>query len=236
MSNDPTLSPSLAAELADLKRRLDNLERSPKVPFSSTRGGVFSFLDEDGNLRFALGNETGLDGSINGITTVYGAFGHGDGNAIAFALREGDRGLTYPIFPVPLHDVVSKVVTSGSFVGLWECNVDFPALEVLNIRGAVQSDVGTTGELRIVDSFSGINTNVLTIPSNTNSAYSFEWIHPASVGLYDDRPRLGGLALAVHARRTGGAGNLTVFQPSTAELTSIFLVPSATSTGHPQLA
>jgi hypothetical protein len=56
VSADPTPPPNLAAELQELRQRLDNLERLPEPPSSSAKGGRFVFLNEGGKVRWAFGN------------------------------------------------------------------------------------------------------------------------------------------------------------------------------------
>jgi hypothetical protein len=157
MASDPQLPASLAAEIADLKRRLDNLERSPKLPNSSTRGGKFAFLDAGGGPRWSMGNvELAADGSIS-EQSAYGVFGYGDEGALAFILKQGARGLAYPHINVPFYKTTGDAVTSGSFVSLWETTIDHPAHEVLWMELAVITDAGTTGEVRLREGFSGGN-------------------------------------------------------------------------------
>lgn len=61
---DPALPASLAAELAELRRRLDAVERSPRLPNSSIRGGALTILNEDGtDVVVKVGDFTGPDGA-----------------------------------------------------------------------------------------------------------------------------------------------------------------------------
>ena len=230
---DPTLPPSLAAEIADLRRRLNNLERSQRLPFSSTRGGAFLFFDDSGNRRKAMGN-VNLDGSIGGITTAYGEFEYGDGGAIALAVREGDRGIMYPEMEIPHHTPTSINVTSGSFLTLWESYQHFPAYEVVFVEMAVITDAGTSGEVRLFENGNNQATSVASVGAAFNGTVQFEWLHPAHTGLYDPRAQPStNLLLAVQARRTGGAGNVIVFPPRHMRMTSKFIHPDAATDGHP---
>lgn len=234
--SDPTLSPSLAAELADLKRRIANLERSPSIPFSSTRGGAFQFLDNNGKVRRAQGN-VNLDGTISGITTAYGDFLYGDDGQVITAARAGERGIVYPDMQMSFHEPIQKNVSSGSFVGLWEAYTDFPEHEVLYVEFACSCNVGTTGEIRLFENKRNIATSVASIPSGFNGTVSFEWIHPATVGMYDHVDSLAenNLNVVVEARRTSGAGTLNPFPPRNQRLTSKFLHPNAATNGNPTL-
>jgi hypothetical protein len=234
--SDPTLPPSLAAEIADLQRRLNNLERSQRLPFSSTRGGAFVFLDSNLNHRLDMGS-VAVDGSIgNGDTTPYGVFIRGDGGGFVVGTRAGDRGLIAPNIPMNMHDPFSKVVTSGTFVSLYESICFFPAHQVVHVQAAVIVDAGTVGEVKLVEGFTSTATSVLNLPAGTNSRLDFEWLHPASVGLYDSQAvTTTALWVQMHVRRVSGAGNVTVYYPDPSELTSKFLHPNAATNGHPTL-
>jgi hypothetical protein len=231
---DPTLPPSIAAEIADLKRRIANLERSPRLPFSSTRGGAFVFQDNSGKVRRAQGG-VNFDGTIGGVTTAYGDFQYGDGGTVISAAREGDRGIVYPDMQMSFHEPIQKAVTSASFVTLWEAYTDFPEHEVLYVEFAVQSDSGTTGEIRLFENKRNIASSVASIPAAYNGAVSFEWVHPATVGLYDQSDPLAqnNLNVAIQVRRVSGAGNVSPFAPRNQRLTSKFLHPNANTNGNP---
>lgn len=234
---DPTLPPSLAADLADLKRRLNNLERSQRLPFSSTKGGVFLFLDNDGNVRRAEGNVS--DAGQPDPAAAYGFFLFGDQGGLLVAQKTGDKGLTYPNQKLALHDPTGRAVTSGSFITLWEDYVSQPVHEVISVEVAVTMPGGTTGELRLFDNLTNTATSAAAVDSNT-AFVNFEWLHPSGVGAFATRnPSPDGnrfqanLQVAFQARRTAGAGVVTVFAPRVTELTSKTLHPLAASNGHP---
>jgi hypothetical protein len=237
MAVDPTLPPSIATELADLKRRLDNLERSPSLPVSSTRGGVFVFLDNDGVVRAAEGNVNDAGQPVAGA--AYGFFLYGDTGTLLVAQKTGDKGITFPNQKISFHDPLNPLVTSGTFVTLWEDYVSQPAHEVVYIEISAFTDVGTTGEIRLIDNLTNTVTSVASYPSGTNKQTNFEWIHPAGVGAFATRNQGPGavstaaLQLAIQARRTGGAGNFGVHPPRIQELTSKTLHPNANVNGNP---
>jgi hypothetical protein len=64
---DPTLTPSLAAEMADLRRRLDTLERTTPLKSAAVRDGRVRFLDTAGNERVVLGV---LGGGLYGVRVL----------------------------------------------------------------------------------------------------------------------------------------------------------------------
>jgi hypothetical protein len=231
----PAGSDWITRELADVRREVNELRAARGLASSATQGGAFIFQDSDGDPRWTLGT-VNLDGSISGVTGAYGIFSFGDDGAIILAAREGDRGLVYPAQPFPFHDLASKTVTSGTFAGLWEALVNFPAYEVLQVRMAVICPAATTAEVRLIDSLRGNTTDVAAVPASFNGYVQFAWLHPAPCGLYDPRPdRVPNLFAAVQARRVSGTGNVLVFPPQTAELTSRFFLPAADATGVPTL-
>jgi len=216
-----------------LEQQLRELSAARSLPASNFRGGRFRFQDDAGEPRWEMGN-VALVGGSQTPTDAYGVFGRGDDAGIAFMLREGDRGLIMPVIPIPLHPPSTTVVTSSSFVTVVEAVMNLPAHEVVAVTGAVQTDASTTAELRLIDGYTGQTTGVASVPGSANGLYGFEWLHPASVGLYDQHPHAAaGLFLGLQARRVSGVGNVTVFWPSTAEMTSQFLRPGADTAGHP---
>lgn len=233
---DPTLPPSLAAELGDLKRRLANLERSPSIPFSSSRGGVFSFRDNAATPkpRFELGNANLIAGGLPS-GNQYGVFARGDDAGIALMLREGNRGLISPSLPVPFVDRAGGaiIVTSGTFVETHESYILFPAHEVLSVRVTVTTDAGTTAEVRLINFDTNTVTDSLTVQASTTQIVRFDWLHETSVGLYDQHAHSSTLlSVATQVRRASGAGNVSV-RPALGTLTSTFLVPAAAANGNP---
>lgn len=240
MGHPADLRPSgedwISRRFADLQRQIDELRAARSLPASSTKGGAFVFLDNNGNVRRAMGNVK-LDGSIGGVTTAYGDFVYGDGGAILLAAREGDRGLIYPELALAAHDPfpgnAEKQVTSGTFTDLWEFATNFPSHEVLVVFGTViiGSDGTTTGELRL-RSQGGSTSTVLSVPNNSAINFAYEWLGPWTTGLYD--PRAGrdtNLVVSVQARRTAGTGVVFVRQPA-AFLSSRFVRPNADTSGH----
>lgn len=232
---DPTLPPSLAAELADLKRRLANLERSPSIPFSSARGGVFTYLDETGKPRFELGNVNLVAGLQVPADQPYGVFARGDDAGIALMLREGNRGLVSPLLPVPFVNRDGGVtVTSATFVETHQSWVLFPAHEVIKVQVTVDCPAATTAEVRLINFATDETTNAFTVPANTSQVVTFDWLFSdVSVGLYDQHAHTAvDMTCVLQARRASGAGNVIVHTPL-GTMTSKFLEPDASATGNP---
>lgn len=227
----------LVREVRELRRELEELRSARASSATSFQGGVFRLLDDSGDLRFAAGHVTKTGGIDSlGDLAAYGTVLLSDDGAVVLLVQEGFRGISYPANLVPFHRPAPEVVTSATFVTVFEAAVLFPAHEVLYLEGSVQTDVGTTGELRVTEGFTGQDTDALTLPSGTNGGYLFRWTHPGPSGLYDqgahDTPNV---FFGLQARRTGGAGSVFVYPPRVAELTSKFIHPTAADNGNPQL-
>lgn len=232
---DPAMPPDLAARLRDIETRLSKLERLPRLPSSSTRGGSLRLLDDAGTTRWAAGNVL-FDGSIGDSTTGYGVFEFDDQGAMIRAQATGYRGQIYPAMPFPMHDPTPKAVTSPTFTGVFEARIQFPIHEVLSVQVAVQTDADTTGEVRLSTLGAAHTTAALPLPAATNSFAVFEWLHPAMCGLFDPRSgREVNLQVSLDLRRTGGTGQVRAFAPIVSELTSLWFIPTASATGNPRL-
>lgn len=108
--------------------------------------------------------------------------------------------------PFPVH-VPSTAVTSGSFVDVCSWDVHAPAgVSGLTLYVNVQTDVGTTGELKLNEAVSG-DGNTITIASGTASGRSSGAL---SVSLSSFLALGGFTTIKLRARRASGAGNFTV--------------------------
>jgi hypothetical protein len=226
----------LVRRVEDLEREVRRLKSARSLSASSFRGGVFLFQDEDGNTRFALGNAVLPENSFITGTDVYGMTAWDDGGSVALAALEGNRGLVYPTFQGTFHRPDPITVTSGTFVSVFEDFWDVPPAPVLRVALAVQTDVGTVGEVRLFDGITDTATDVLSLPSGTNSFADFEWLHPATTGIGDDRVgRQLSFFPSIQVRRVSGAGNVTIFPPLRQYLASTSAYPNADANGNPRL-
>lgn len=221
--------------MREMERRISALERSARLPFSSTKGGAFEFLDDANTDRFALGN---VDFAATVDTTPlaggYGTFIFDEHGAMVLGQQDGHRGLLYPSIPFPMHDSAAKTTNSATFISLYEGRDQGPVSDVLKVSGAVQTDADTTAQIRLNTGTSA--TSVLSLPAGTNGAYAFEWLHPSTTGIGDPRSgREDHLFVFLEARVTGGTGIVRVFPPQVAEIVSSWRIPTASTTGNPRL-
>lgn len=188
----------MAEELRDLKRRLTALEGARNMRSASVTGGTTRWLDADGNVAVEIGEFT--DGE-RGIRTVLP-----DGTEM---FRTDGTGFAAPAIPIISYFNVDQYAVTGSTfetaVGGSHSNVVHPGL-ALSIY--VETDVGTTGEVRVgvsADSGSAFS-NTVTIASGATGSLGLNWLH----GL--DIPTVS-LVWAVQLRRTSGAGEIRTNVP-----------------------
>lgn len=94
------------------------------------------------------------------------------------------------------------VVSSGSWTTAWRSWIRSVYHDVCQAYVSVYSDVGTTGEIRLIELVSGRQTSAKTVPSGTNEDFELKWEH----GVDLDSPNR---AWDLQMRVTGGAGVLS---------------------------
>jgi len=94
------------------------------------------------------------------------------------------------------------VVSSGSWTTAWRCAIRSVYHDLVQAYIWVYSDVGTTGEIRVIELVSGYLTDAKAVSSGTNERYELKWEH----GLMLDSPNR---QFEVQMRLTGGAGILS---------------------------
>jgi hypothetical protein len=189
------MPPDLSNELRELQRRLETLERSPRLTSASID-------DEDGNTRVVLGR-LAEDGSF-GIEVF-----DTDGNRV-FAVDE--VGLTHPRINVPYRKASDLVgpITSGSFIDTWEAALGVLTGDSVRFSCLVATDAGTTAEARLEVPQLGLTSAVRSIAAGNSSVTStWTWKPPLPIGEYGS-----GLLIQLQVRRASGAGNVYSYAPS----------------------
>lgn len=171
MSLDPALPSSLKAILADITRRLRNLERSPRLTSASIRGGLLRVLDDAGKAVLEMGQR--------GAETVF-RMNRPDGTAMLYAGRtsagsqffslvdKGNRivvsddaiagGLATPYIPVPFAPLDDVLATGFVYLETTDTspkNIYFLRFyhqhPRLTIEGQLWAESGTSARLELVD-------------------------------------------------------------------------------------
>jgi hypothetical protein len=188
----------IVGRLLSLTREVDDLKALVIARLSgATQGGAFRIADSAGHLRVLLGN---LDG--NPTTGHYGVSAYDAAGNQRLYLDETGFGL--PRYSFAVRDPAAvKVVTAGAFTQTWQVvmpQVLGPGLETWI---GWSTDAGTTGEIR-VNSFASTTTALALPAASAGNAYS-RWLHGIPLGT-------GPIAPVVEARRTGGVGNVNIYQ------------------------
>jgi hypothetical protein len=210
----------LLARIADLERRIRNLETSPRLTQSSVKDGAVTFYDAATRRVVVIGKQpdTGKWGisvfdALTGNRVVYlGEYGTnlygmfvdrtpGDG-VIEANTSDGiiSPWLTHPFRR--LNDFVA--VTSGTFVSTHEAAVELIQSKAARVRIPWTTDGGTTGEVRLF--LNGSATNARSLAAGGAGEAEFKWLHGATLGS-------GPQFFQIQARRTGGAGNVDIYMP-----------------------
>lgn len=244
---DPALSPTLSRMIADIMRRLTAIERTARMPWSSSRGGAFKFQTAGGDDMWVMGNVR-LD-PLTGTAeyaedSAYGIFGFGGDSLILWA-QEGVPGRVYPMQDIPMSARSAPSGTeqpfppwfthaSGAFVTGFRCDLYAPVADMLMLDVNVDVDTGSTAEVRLIEHFSGTATTPVTINPPDTRNVRWRWLHPATAGLYDGRSgRLTDASFGVQTRVASGTGRVHMLPPSRATICSSLLFSTA---AHPASA
>lgn len=209
---DMTVPRTLADRLADIERRLRAMERAPQLQDSSLTGGSITALNDAGQRVAEYGELVGggYGFAVNDANTLNSVFVMNDSN-----------GLSAPDRHHGWRDANASVnVTSATFVPVYRTLVLIPASRVVQVVVVTLQGAGTTGELRL--SIGGVaSTAVKTLPAGVQTDTIFMWAHGQPIGL-GAAPQ----GWVLEARRTAGAGNVTVFEPDGLHESSI-IAPAA---------
>jgi hypothetical protein len=181
------MPPNLAHELRELQRRLETLERAPRLTNAS-------ISDPAGVERIVLGL---LDDGNYGLE-VFDA----DGGT---RLRVDGDGLSAPYLPgVPRDPNEYLVTTSPAFVTVWHSV--FQITSHLAIGGQIgwAADPGTTGELRL--KLGAETTDAVPLTAGSSGSQNFAWLHNAPLSS-------GPQYVEIQARRVSGVGNINIYAP-----------------------
>lgn len=194
-------------ELADIRRRLDNLERSPKT-YNAGVVGRFRVIDVPEDPE---GTEVARLGRLYDGLADTGDIGiRVRSPSLDKRLLQASRqyGLTEPHLAYPWRDpAVSKGVTSATFAAIWLCTID--RMEAMQVRIGVRIVVpaATTAEVRCSEAGgASSSTLVKVLAASTDATHVVLWAHVQGLTARDTD-------ITVEVRRASGAGTVLVYEP-----------------------
>jgi hypothetical protein len=166
--------------------------------------GGFKMLDADGETRLIIGQtEPGRYGII---------VNDADGTTPRLWIDESGIRAPYLASPFVAADDY-KTVASATFVVTHRAQVEQITSEGVYAWVTAGSDVGTTGEVRLRNTDTGVTTQAMTVPAaSSGTVQQFRWLHGSLLSA-------GPIVFEVQARRTAGAGNVNVYRPPSLTMT-----------------
>ena len=141
-------------------------------------------------------------------------------------LRDLERGEAGLSLPAPFASTAtSVVVTSATFVPAWLATAENAPGEVFVIESGFLV-LASTLEVKLVETISGNESDVLTISASFFNYWRWEWEHGIDLGP-DSR-----LNVQIQARRTAGS-TTTMYQPTLSIMRPKLEVPGAVPGGNP---
>lgn len=191
----------------EIERRLRDLEVGRRAPSTVQAGGTFELRDDDGDPVFLFGQFDRSGGTAFGVQAVV-PDGAGPGTTPT-VFEVDDDGLEAPYLELPTQPAGEFIaVTSGSFVDVWEARASLLVAAALFVDVPWATDPATTGEVRV--SLNASTTDPVTLGAGTSGNAELRWLHGQHIGS-------GPYLVKVQARRTGGAGNVSLFVPTVAQ-------------------
>lgn len=216
----PADADSLLKRVAELERRLEDVERSPALTRSSIDGGLLELRDlaDPPKTRFYLGEFATAGGLSQPDTGTRYGYNVRDEDGV-ICIEVVDKGFSWPWFPIPARPRKAITaggyyvdVTSGSFESCFTAEVGVVLSDVLFWQGVITTDAGTTAQYRLNNQVvSGATTTSRSLAAASQVTFDFMWLHGQPLGSGPFIPTL-------EVRRTAGAGLVHVYWPTHVEL------------------
>lgn len=198
----------ISGQFSDIKRQLHSLSTGAMLRNASMSdpdgvGRVYIGLLPDGDYGIEVRNADGV--------TVY--------------LAES-AGVVYPREALQITKWGDAVaVTDGAFSIIWGMVSAYATADAVQVQAYILADAATTGEARLTVNLGGTPvTAVQSIPAASGAFYEWKWDVPGMVA------GTGPIVVGLEARRTSGAGNVNVYPPIQAYMTTAASI-AATVTG-----
>lgn len=195
---------NMAMQIADLARRVKDLESAPQLGTSSIRGGSLAVLDGSGEPIALLGNVPNSAGAQD--ATGFLVVDPVSGQATIWA--NDDDGLLCPQQGAAWHIITERFDSvSATFETAFEARFEQVACPWVKTTVILSADATTPGEARLIHVQSGAVTNTKSIPAGSNALYTAYWTHGAAV-------HTGPATIQLQIRRVSGAGQVHAYTPS----------------------
>jgi hypothetical protein len=174
------------------------------------------FLDDLDDLKRRVANLERASRAIVGFTAY---LPDEVGDPSYAALEVGEHGLHTP----SLNGLVASFgpaafvqTTSPTFASCYEVTWHQAISDAVRIASVWTTDVGTTGEIRLLNfAVGGAASDPIVLGAGTTGEAIFDWLHQQPLATTE-------FLIHVQARRTAGAGAITVWNPNRAYLVPEF--------------
>lgn len=216
-----TADSPLEGRVAELERIVADLASARRMGDASQRGGTFELVSEAGATLLEFGDYTDPND-----TDGYGIQLKDAAGTPVLATLESVAGLVWPGDNSAFVPTTPQTITSGTFADYYAAHFHGITGDTLLLGGSILVPAGTTAEVRLRYNTTDY-TNTATITSS-NSRWYATWLHPFSNGW---QPGVNIVeAVYLEVRRASGAGNVTLYNPSTCAIASSHIYTDATDT------
>jgi len=121
-------------------------------------------------------------------------------------------------------------VTSGTYTSVWEFNLGLVVADAVSVRAILSNEPGTTSQARLFapNTAGTPTTSDASVPAGASRVVVFDWLVPGvTLGNF-------GVLMQLQVRRSGGSGNVVVFNPFVALQAPSYSI-NATADGNPRV-